>query len=186
MEERILIQGQNKMFDKAWKAMRISLAVCLVCAVLGIIGVVVFQPIVFFLLLIGFIAFILFFVFLYIYLHSTKIIVTDKRVCGISFFRASVNLPLDQISSVKKRGNKFFVSTDSGTLLGMNIPNIAKIDKCINSLLIQRNSIEKNTAPTVVRQATVADELRKYKELLDMGVISQEEFELKKRQLLGL
>ena len=31
-----------------------------------------------------------------------------------------------------------------------------------------------------------ADELRKYKELLDMGVITQEEFDAKKKQLLGL
>lgn len=31
-----------------------------------------------------------------------------------------------------------------------------------------------------------ADELKKFKELLDMGVISQEEFEAKKKQLLGL
>lgn len=31
-----------------------------------------------------------------------------------------------------------------------------------------------------------ADELKKFKELLDMGVISQEEFDAKKKQLLGL
>ena len=34
--------------------------------------------------------------------------------------------------------------------------------------------------------ASHADELKKYKELLDSGVISQEEFEAKKKQLLGL
>jgi len=31
-----------------------------------------------------------------------------------------------------------------------------------------------------------ADELKKYKELLDSGIISQEEFDEKKKQLLGL
>ena len=31
-----------------------------------------------------------------------------------------------------------------------------------------------------------ADEIKKYKELLDMGAITQEEFDLKKKQLLGL
>ena len=31
-----------------------------------------------------------------------------------------------------------------------------------------------------------ADELKKFKELLDMGVITQEEFDAKKKQLLGL
>lgn len=35
-------------------------------------------------------------------------------------------------------------------------------------------------------QPSSADELKKYKELLDSGVISQEEFDAKKKQLLGL
>ena len=43
------------------------------------------------------------------------------------------------------------------------------------------------TAPVVVAAATsAADELKKFKELLDMGVITQEEFDAKKKQLLGL
>jgi hypothetical protein len=35
-------------------------------------------------------------------------------------------------------------------------------------------------------QPSPAEELKKFKELLDMGVISQEEFDEKKKQLLGL
>ena len=38
----------------------------------------------------------------------------------------------------------------------------------------------------VSQQASAADELKKFKELLDIGVISQEEFAEKKKQLLGL
>ena len=37
-----------------------------------------------------------------------------------------------------------------------------------------------------VQQVSAADELKKFKELLDMGVINQEEFDAKKKQLLGL
>jgi len=37
-----------------------------------------------------------------------------------------------------------------------------------------------------IQQTSAADELRKFKELLDMGVITQEEFDAKKKQLLGL
>ncbi|WP_397544849.1 SHOCT domain-containing protein [Ruminococcus sp.] len=33
---------------------------------------------------------------------------------------------------------------------------------------------------------SVADEIRKFKELLDIGAITQEEFDAKKKQLLGL
>ena len=39
---------------------------------------------------------------------------------------------------------------------------------------------------TVIEQVSAADEIKKFKELLDMGIITQEEFEAKKKQLLGL
>ena len=41
-------------------------------------------------------------------------------------------------------------------------------------------------SPKPVQKISEADELSKYKELLDNGVISQEEFDAKKKQLLGL
>ena len=43
-----------------------------------------------------------------------------------------------------------------------------------------------DTTTTVIQQASAADELKKFKELLDMGIITQEEFDAKKKQLLGL
>jgi len=43
-----------------------------------------------------------------------------------------------------------------------------------------------NAAPQVVQQLSTADELKKFKELLDSGIITQEEFDAKKKQLLGL
>lgn len=38
---------------------------------------------------------------------------------------------------------------------------------------------------TVIQQASGADEIRKYKQLVDDGIISQDEFEEKKKQILG-
>ena len=35
-------------------------------------------------------------------------------------------------------------------------------------------------------EASSADDLKKYKDLLDTGVISQEEFDAKKKQILGV
>jgi hypothetical protein len=49
----------------------------------------------------------------------------------------------------------------------------------INSLINQKSS--DNSAPI-----SAADELKKFKELFDMGVITQEEFDIKKKQLLGI
>ena len=44
----------------------------------------------------------------------------------------------------------------------------------------------RTNSATVVQQTSAADELKKFKELLDMGIITQEEFNAKKKQLLGL
>lgn len=43
-----------------------------------------------------------------------------------------------------------------------------------------------NQQANIKSLSTSADELKKYKDLLDNGVISQEEFDAKKKQLLGL
>ena len=51
---------------------------------------------------------------------------------------------------------------------------------------IESYRMKKNSVNTQVNQVSAADELKKFKELLDMGVISQEEFDAKKKQLLGL
>lgn len=42
-----------------------------------------------------------------------------------------------------------------------------------------------NSAPMNNAVSSVTDELKKYKELLDTGVITQEEFDTKKKQLLS-
>ncbi len=52
------------------------------------------------------------------------------------------------------------------------------------------NPIDESSETTVVDDTTEtlsnADELKKFKELLDMGAITQEEFDAKKKELLGL
>ncbi len=52
----------------------------------------------------------------------------------------------------------------------------------INKILPRINKEEKTTTEAF----SVADELKKFKELLDMGVVTQEEFDAKKKQLLGI
>lgn len=48
------------------------------------------------------------------------------------------------------------------------------------------NALKANNTTTIVAATSSADELKKFKELLDSGIISQEEFDEKKKQLLGL
>ena len=49
-----------------------------------------------------------------------------------------------------------------------------------------RNRHLEKSASTTTVASSGADEIRKYKELLDGGIITQEEFDAKKKQLLGL
>lgn len=90
---------------------------------------------------------------------------------------------IDTFSKYKKLNN-----SDMATMcliLGIFIPIVA----CI--LMQDRiNTICTTKTPdaTFEKEKTipVTDELKKFKELLDMGVITQEEFDAKKKQLLGL
>jgi len=53
---------------------------------------------------------------------------------------------------------------------------------------IRKKVDEIKNAPVggVIQQASPAEELKKFKDLLDMGVITQEEFDAKKSQILGM
>ncbi|MBQ2940785.1 MAG: SHOCT domain-containing protein [Clostridia bacterium] len=50
----------------------------------------------------------------------------------------------------------------------------------------QEDAKKQIVSSPVAESTSNADELKKYKELLDSGVITQEEFDAKKKQLLGL
>lgn len=63
-------------------------------------------------------------------------------------------------------------------------PNCGSMDLVVmkKGETAQESPKSNNASPA----ASPADELKKYKELLDMGIITQEEFDTKKKQLLGL
>lgn len=81
-------------------------------------------------------------------------------------------------------------ATERSTLyliLGIFIPIVASImmQDCINSICTAQNA-PAETPHTQDDSQVTADALIKYKELMDMGIITQEEFDAKKKQLLGL
>lgn len=128
--------------------------------------------------------------FVYFWLRSYEIVVTDKRVYGKAAFGKRVDLPMDSVSAVGSTWPKgISVATSSGRIAFLIIENRDAIHKCVSDLLIERQS-KSNAVPAVAAKPEEpmnnANELRKYKELLDDGVITQEEFDAKKKQLLGL
>lgn len=125
----------------------------------------------------------------YLWLSKCEITVTNKRVYGMAAFSKRVDLPLDKISSVDTCYLKGVgVATSSGRIKFFLCKNRDEVFDAISKLLLERQNSNK-TIETVVKQEVAqsnADELKKYKELLDMGAITQEEYDAKKKQLLDL
>ena len=125
----------------------------------------------------------------YAWVSKTSLTVTDKRVYGTAAFGKRVDLPLDKISAVGTSMLKgIAVTSASGAIKFLMISNHNEIHAAISSLLLERQEKQSASAPVIKQEVpqSNADELKKYKELLDSGIISQEEFDAKKKQLLGL
>lgn len=135
---------------------------------------------------------ILLFVFgilVFLWLRSYELTVTDKRVYGKVAFGKRVDLPVDSVSATSTIGllHGVSVSTSSGKISFLVIKNSTEIYETINKLLINRqNEKASSVSTTIVQNSDEADMIKKYKDLLDTGVITQEEFDAKKKQLLGL
>lgn len=85
----------------------------------------------------------------------------------------------------EKQGGAFNAAGDENTVM-----LAAKYNETAQAIKdFVENEILERSKPqaAVIQQATSsADELKKFKDLLDSGIITQEEFDTKKKQLLGL
>jgi hypothetical protein len=116
-------------------------------------------------------------------------VVTDKRVYGRANFGKKINLPFDMISSVGTSAFKgISVATSSGRISFWLCKNKEDVFNVISNVLLERQENKNNELSFAKHDApqSEADELKKYKDLLDSGIITQEEFDAKKKQLLGL
>lgn len=123
-------------------------------------------------------------------LSRPELVLTNKRMYGKNTFGRRMDLPVDSITSVSttKLLKGLRVATSSGTIKFYNLANLKDFHKETANLLIERQNVKKVSETENIKKEIVssADELKKYKELLDMGAISQEEFDAKKKQILGL
>ena len=120
-------------------------------------------------------------------IQKVELTVTNKRVYGATKFGKRVDLPLDSVSAVSMSSFKgIAIGTSSGRIIFKGIGNRDEIYEAINKLIIERQ--EKSKVEPVKQEAPASnlDEIKKLKDLLDAGIITQEEFDAKKKQLLGL
>ena len=81
----------------------------------------------------------------------------------------------------ENKGGQYF--NDPNTIQLSNMEQYAVAIKIRD--YIENYQVE-SVNPTVVQSLSGADEILKYKKLLDEGILTQEEFDAKKKQLLGL
>ena len=134
-------------------------------------------------------------------LYTDKLIISPNGIIG-KFSRGSSSektIYLNQITGIQfKRGsilNGFLRFTIPGALEGykkgmFDDPNTMFFKKKDNDLAESiKNKIEElqrtQQMSSVQQTTSVPDEIKKYKELLDSGIITQEEFDTKKNELLN-
>ena len=79
--------------------------------------------------------------------------------------------------------NAKIASTEELTATNQLVGNIYRY---IHDRIMEEKRNRKAGTTTVVQQTTAADEIKKYQQLMQDGAITQEEFDAKKKQLLGL
>lgn len=98
----------------------------------------------------------------------------------------SVSIPISRITKVKRTGYKGVSIKSPGKSFKITmLKNQVEIVDAITDLM-NRTSTMVEPAPVASAISDNADQLMKFKELLDSGVITQEEFDAKKKDILGL
>ena len=162
MEEKILIKSEID--EKTRRKYLIIGLICLFTVFLFVLGI--------------------FFLVMSSLIKKTSLTVTNKKVYGKCPNAPQVNIPIKNISAVATfdRNKTLTVTAANGVLSFPGIKNYQEIKEVLLKLIEERDNAEESKQ----NNASSVDELKKLKDLLDTGIISQEEFEAKKKQLLGL
>lgn len=99
-------------------------------------------------------------------------------------------LQLETASSSMNNKQSDFFNENSFTFEQRQVPNskMEEVASYIKGRVEEYKTAKVTPAATTIIQNALspADEIKKYKELLDIGAITQEEFDAKKKELLGL
>lgn len=125
---------------------------------------------------------------IYFAMCKTELVVTDKRVYGKTAWGKRVDLPLDSVSAIGsfQTLKGVSISTASGQINFKLIKNSDAIYQTVSRLLLERQQGKSVSMVADTSKSDDVEQLQKLKGLLNSGVITQEEFDAKKKQLLGL
>ena len=121
--------------------------------------------------------------------HTWLVVSTNKRIIfldkGMFFGVKQIEVPLSKVNSIKYTKGLFFGEIEIWDGASMiKVANVLKrtLIPFVNAVNDSIEESEKLQKP--LNHSSVADELIKFKKLLDEGVITQEEFNKKKKELL--
>lgn len=118
---------------------------------------------------------------------NKRIIMAQQKVIGQNFQTVAIDNLNDITMTTGAVFGTIVIDTIKETFnVGVNKIVAKNINNVIHDVLLSLKEDKKASANTNAPTASSADEILKYKNLLDMGAITQDEFDEKKRQLLGL
>ena len=119
--------------------------------------------------------------------EKCEITVTNEAISGKLPHGKEVHIPLNQITAINRSSFNGVSITSIGNVSNFHcIENREEVMKAISYLLA--NPQQSSVQPTQSASANdgEAEQLKRLKDLLDSGVLTQEEFDTKKKQILGL
>lgn len=120
---------------------------------------------------------------------NRRVLMLDK---GMLYGLKLIDIPLDRINSIShSKGlvlGKISITDGAVTRTIENISNVTVsfFSDAVNKEIEIYKKSKNVTTTQVIKEASPADELIKYKQLLDMGALTEEEFDIKKKEILGL
>lgn len=119
--------------------------------------------------------------------EKCEITVTNEVISGKLPHGKAVHIPLNQITAINRSSFNGVSITSIGNVSNFHcIENREEVMKAISYLLANPQQSSAQPAQSASANDSEAEQLKRLKDLLDSGVLTQEEFDAKKKQILGL
>ena len=119
--------------------------------------------------------------------EKCEITVTNEAISGKLPHGKTVHIPLNQITAINRSSFNGVSITSIGNVSNFHcIENREEVMKAISYLLANPQQSSMQPTQSASANGSEAEQLKRLKDLLDSGVLTQEEFDAKKKQILGL
>ena len=119
--------------------------------------------------------------------EKCEITVSNEAISGKLPHGKTVHIPLNQITAINRSSINGVSITSIGNVSNFHcIENREEVMKAISYLLANPQQSSAQPTQSASTNGSEAEQLKRLKDLLDSGVLTQEEFDAKKKQILGL